>query len=88
MFSVYMAVLVQIRDVDAAVRDELKARATRAGVSFNAYLRDLLTEAAARPTREAVLARIASRSEAATRSSVEFVRAEREQRSTTVTDPA
>lgn len=68
--------------------DELKARAVRAGVSFNAYLRDLLTEAAARPTREAILARIAARSEAATRSSVEFVRAERDQRSTIVTDPA
>lgn len=83
-----MAVLVQIRDVDATVRDELKARAMRAGVSFNAYLRDLLTEAASRPTREAVLARIAARSEVATRSSVELVRAERDQRSTIVTDPA
>jgi len=33
--AVTMPVLVQVRDVDAAVRDELKARASRHGVSLN-----------------------------------------------------
>ena len=69
-----MTVLVQVRDVDVAVRDTLKARAAKAGVSFNAYLKTLLTEAAARPTRDDVLARISARSERATISSTALIR--------------
>lgn len=76
-----MPVLIQIREVDEAVRDELKARAARSGVSLNAYLVGLLTATAARPTREEVLARIAARSERATGSATELIRAERERRS-------
>jgi plasmid stability protein len=75
-----MTVLVQIRDVDASVRDELKARAARSGVSFNSYLRDLLAVAAARPTREVVLARIQARTGGATASATELIRAERDAR--------
>ena len=37
-----MTVLVQIRDVDPDVRDELKARASKVGMSLNAYLKDVL----------------------------------------------
>lgn len=75
-----MAVLVQIRDVDASVRDELKARAARSGISFNSYLRDLLAVAAARPMREDVLARIQARTEEATASAADLIRAERDAR--------
>ena len=77
-----MPVLVQIRDVDAAVRDELKARASRDGVSLNSYLRDLLTQAATTPRREDVVARILARSERSRVSAAEILRAERDDRRT------
>ena len=73
-----MSVLVQIRDVDQTVRDQLKARAARSGMSFNSYLRDLLNSAAARPVREDVLARIQARTESATVSATAIIRAERD----------
>lgn len=76
-----MPVLVQIRDVDAAVRDELKARASRDGVSLNSYLRELLTQAATTPRREDVMARILARSERSPVSAAEILRAERDDRS-------
>lgn len=76
-----MGVLVQIRDVSPAVRDELKARAARDGVSLNSYLRDLLEVAAARPSRDDVLARIAARSEQSSVSATDLVRADRDGRS-------
>lgn len=76
-----MPVLVQIRDVDAAVRDELKARASRDGVSLNSYLRELLTQAATTPRREDVVARILARSERSPVSAAEILRAERDDRS-------
>ena len=72
---------MQVRDVDPAVRDELKARASREGVSLNSYLRDLLTEAAATPRREDVVARILARSEKTTTASAAIIRAERDARS-------
>ena len=75
-----MGVLVQIRDVDEAVRDELKARAASQGQSLNAYLRALLTESVRRPSRDQVLARIDSRLETSGVSSVEAIRAARESR--------
>ena len=77
-----MPVLVQIRDVDAAVRDGLKARASRDGVSLNSYLRDLLTQAGTTPPREDVVARILARSERSRVSAAEILRAERDDRST------
>ncbi len=76
-----MPVLVQIRDVDAAVRDELKAWASRDGVSLNSYLRELLTQAATTPRREDVMARILARSERSPVSAAEILRAERDDRS-------
>ncbi len=79
--AVTMPVLVQVRDVDAAVRDELKARASRDGVSLNSYLRDLLTQAATTPTRDEVVARILARSERSRVSAAEILRAERDDRS-------
>lgn len=80
-YAVTMPVLVQVRDVDAAVRDELKARASRHGVSLNSYLRDLLTQAATTPTRDEVVARILARSERSRVSAAEILRAERDDRS-------
>ncbi len=79
--AVTMPVLVQVRDVDAAVRDELKARASRDGVSLNSYLRDLLTQAATTPTRDEVVASILARSERSRVSAAEILRAERDDRS-------
>ncbi len=80
MHNVWMSVLVQIRDVDESVRDQLRARAARSGISFNSYLRDLLTSAAVRPVREDVLARIQARTESATASATAIIRAERDLR--------
>jgi antitoxin FitA len=54
-------VAVTIRDVPDGVRDELAARAARAGKSLQEYLRGLLVEAADKPTVEEVLARARAR---------------------------
>lgn len=56
-----MAVAITIRDVPAAVRDELAARAARAGKSLQEYLKNLLTESAGRPSAEDVIARARAR---------------------------
>jgi plasmid stability protein len=53
-----MAVSVTIRDVPNEVRDELAARAARAGQSLQEYLRAQLTEIASRPTPEALWDRV------------------------------
>lgn len=73
-----MGVLVQIRDVDAQVRDRLKAVAAAEGLSLNAYLVQLLRREAATPTRQEVLARIGARSERSDISSVDLIRAGRD----------
>lgn len=54
-------VAVTIRDVPDGVRDELAARAARAGQSLQEYLRAVLVTAAAKPTVDEVLARARSR---------------------------
>jgi plasmid stability protein len=54
-------VAVTIRDIPDTVRDELAARAARAGKSLQEYLRGLLVDAADKPTVEEVLARARSR---------------------------
>lgn len=69
-----MSVLIQIRDVHEHVRDALKARAARQGISLNLLLRRLLEEEAARPERDEVFARVAARSERAASSSTELIR--------------
>lgn len=54
-------VLVQIRDVDPALRDRLKMLAAQRGMSLNAYLKSVLSEAGRRPTRPEVIERLKSR---------------------------
>lgn len=54
-------VAVTIRDVPDGVRDELAARAARAGKSLQEYLRGLLVEAADKPTVDDVLGRARAR---------------------------
>lgn len=48
---------ITVRDVPDAVRDELAARAARAGKSLQEYLRGMLVESAARPAVGDVVAR-------------------------------
>jgi antitoxin FitA len=56
-----MTVQITIRDVPAAVRDELAARAALQGKSLQEYLRAALERLAARPPVEKVLAQIRER---------------------------
>lgn len=81
MYCFRMGVLVQVRDVDQAVRDELKSRAATEGKSLNAYLLTLLADAVATPTRSQVIDRILTRSENSALSSVDLVRDDRDERS-------
>lgn len=76
-----MGVLLQVRDVDERVRDELKSRAAAEGKSLNAYLQALLSEAVATPTRSQVIDRILARAETSAVSSAEVVREDRDRRS-------
>ena len=59
-----MAVAVTVRDVPDEVRDELAARAARAGKSLQEYLRGMLIDAAARPSVDDVIARARARVDA------------------------
>jgi plasmid stability protein len=54
-------VAVTIRDVPESVRDELAARAARAGKSLQEYLRGLLVATAAKPAVDDVIARARAR---------------------------
>ena len=56
-----MGVAVTVRDVPDHVRDELAARAARAGKSLQEYLRGMLISAADRPPVEDVIARARAR---------------------------
>lgn len=58
-----MAVAVTVRDVPVEVRDELAARAARAGKSLQEYLRGFLIESVARPPVGDVIARARARVE-------------------------
>lgn len=58
-----MGVSVTIRDVPDEVRDELAARAARAGQSLQEYLHAMLVDSAARPPVADVLARARQRVE-------------------------
>ena len=55
---------ITIRDVPNAVRDELAARAARAGKSLQEYLRGMLVESASQPTLDDVIARARRRVDA------------------------
>jgi len=54
-------VAITIRDVPSEVRDELAARAARAGKSLQEYLHGVLVQAANRPTVDDVIARARAR---------------------------
>jgi plasmid stability protein len=59
-----MSVAITIRDVPDEVRDELAARAARAGKSLQEYLRGMLVDAAARPPVSDLIARARARVDA------------------------
>jgi plasmid stability protein len=56
-----MTVAITGRDVPDAVRDELAARAARAGKSLQEYLRGMLIDTAGRPAVDDVIARARAR---------------------------
>lgn len=56
-----MSVAVTVRDVPDQVRDELAARAARAGQSLQEYLRSMLIESASQPSVRDVIARARAR---------------------------
>jgi antitoxin FitA len=56
-----MGVAITIRDVPDEVRDELAARAARAGKSLQELLRGMLVESVARPPVDDVIARARAR---------------------------
>ena len=55
---------ITIRDVPDETRDELAARAARAGKSLQEYLRGMLVDAAARPPVADVISRARARVDA------------------------
>jgi antitoxin FitA len=59
-----MAVAITVREVPDEVRDELAARAARAGKSLQEYLRGMLVDVAARPAVDDVIARARARVDA------------------------
>lgn len=56
-----MGVAITVRDVPVEVRDELAARAARAGQSLQEYLRGFLVMAASKPSVDDVIARARAR---------------------------
>lgn len=56
-----MSVAITVRDVPDEVRDELAARAARAGQSLQEYLRGMLVDRAAKPPVADVIARARAR---------------------------
>lgn len=69
-----MSVAITVRDVPDDVRDELAARAARAGQSLQEYLRGMLVQTATRPTVDDVIARARMRVQATSpRVSVESI---------------
>ena len=56
-----MSVAITVRDVPDEVRDELAARAARAGKSLQEYVRGMLIDSAARPPVDDVIARARAR---------------------------
>lgn len=58
-----MGVAITVRDVPTRTRDELAARAARAGMSLQEYLRAMLVQSAMRPTVGDLIARARSRVE-------------------------
>jgi plasmid stability protein len=75
-----MSGLLQIRNVPDEARRILKARAAARGVSLNSYLLEVIDREASRTTAAEVFERAAKRSERASASSVDIIRAGREER--------
>lgn len=78
-------VLVQIRDVDPAVRDRLKAKAAEKGLSLNSYLKQILAQDASVPLRSEIVRRLRERGRVLSSgapSSVEVLRQVRQERDT------
>jgi plasmid stability protein len=74
-----MGVAITVRDVPAEVRDELAARAARAGKSLQEYLRGFLVDAVAKPSVDDVVARARARVQATgSRVSAKAILAERD----------
>lgn len=59
-----MSVAITVRDVPDEVRDELAARAARAGKSLQEYVRGMLVDSVARAPVEDVIARARARVDA------------------------
>lgn len=59
-----MGVEVTVRDVPENVRDELAARAARAGQSLQEYVRGMLIASASRPRPDDIIARARARVDA------------------------
>jgi plasmid stability protein len=73
--------MIQIRNVPDEIHRKIKARAALAGTSMSEFLLRELERIAARPTRQEILARIASRPSVDLEpSAAEILREEREQR--------
>jgi plasmid stability protein len=76
-----MSVMIQIRNVPAALHRQLKARAALAGQSLSDYLLGEIRQVAERPTLDELRARLESRPRLnPSVSSAEAVRAERDRR--------
>jgi plasmid stability protein len=76
-----MAVMVQVRNVPEAIHRKLKSRAALAGMSLSDYILAELKRSLDRPTKDEILARIASREPVRLRESItDALRAEREGR--------
>ena len=74
-----MSVVITVRDVPDAVRDELAARAARAGRSLQEYLRGMFLDATARPAVDDIIARARARVNATgTRVDAEWILAARD----------
>lgn len=80
MHNVCMSVLIQIRDVDEAVRSRLKQRAAAQGVSLNALLKELLERESKVPSREQLLQTLRERGDLVGTSAVDLIWAAREER--------
>jgi plasmid stability protein len=76
-----MSVMIQVRNVPDAIHRKLKSRAALAGMSLSDYILAELRRSLDRPTKEEILARIASREPVHLDvSAAEILRAERDRR--------
>jgi plasmid stability protein len=76
-----MSVMIQIRNVPAALHRQLKARAALSGMSLSDYLLNEIRQVAERPSLEELRARLESRPKLnPSTSPADAVRAERDSR--------